>query len=64
MRSRCAVHRGRSQDYKRYRISKMSLHWMQFVMGLLFVAVWCLIGQIIVGQRKQPRARLYGAKNA
>ena len=43
----------------------MSLLWMQFVMGFLFLAVWCLIGQIIVGQRRnQPRARLYGAKNA
>jgi hypothetical protein len=34
------------------------------VMAFLFVAVWCLIGQIIVGQRrKEPRARFYGAKN-
>ena len=42
----------------------MSLLWMQFVMGFLFLAVWCLIGQIIVGQRrKQPRPRFYGAKN-
>jgi hypothetical protein len=43
----------------------MSLFWMQLVIPLLFVAVWCLIGQIIVDQRRKvPRARLYGAKNA
>ena len=42
----------------------MSMLWMQFVMAFLFVSVWCIIGQIIVGQRrKQSRARCYGAKN-
>lgn len=42
----------------------MSLLWIQFVMGFLFIAVWCIVGQIIVGQRrKQSRARVYGAKN-
>jgi hypothetical protein len=42
----------------------MSLLWMQSVMGVLFLAVWCLIGQIIVGQRRhQQRSGAYGAKN-
>lgn len=64
MRSQCAIHKERSPAYFPYRISKMSLLWMQFVMGFVFVAVWCLIAQILVGQRrKEPRARLHGAKN-
>ncbi len=42
----------------------MSLLWMQSVMGILFIAVWLMIGQIIVGQRRhQRRPEAYGAKN-
>jgi hypothetical protein len=42
----------------------MSVLWMQSVMGILFVAVWLMIGQIIVGQRRyQRRQGAYGAKN-
>jgi hypothetical protein len=42
----------------------MSLIWMQSLMGILFVTVWLLIGQIIVGQRRhQQRPESYGAKN-
>ncbi len=42
----------------------MSLIWMQSLMGILFVAVWLMIGQIIVGQRRhQQRPGAYGAKN-
>jgi hypothetical protein len=42
----------------------MSLIWMQSLMGILFVTVWLMIGQIIVGQRRhQQRPESYGAKN-
>ncbi len=43
----------------------MSLLGIQPVMGFLFVAIWCLIGQIIVSHRRsQQRPACYGAKNA
>jgi hypothetical protein len=42
----------------------MSLVWMQSLMGFFFIAVWFMIGQIIVGQRRhQRRPETYGAKN-
>jgi hypothetical protein len=37
---------------------------MQSLMGIFFVAVWLMIGQIIVGQRRhEQRPETYGAKN-
>lgn len=42
----------------------MSLVWLQVLMGGLFIAVWLIIGQIIVGQRRNQRGTgTYGAKN-
>ncbi len=42
----------------------MSLVWMQSLMGTFFIAVWLIIGQIIVDQRRrQRRPKAYGAKN-
>ncbi|GEM_PF-1543962 len=42
----------------------MSLLWMQFALGFLFLAVWCLIGQIVMDQRRSHRRiEAYGAKN-
>ena len=33
----------------------MSLFWMQSVMGFLFFTVWCLIGQVVMDQRRSQR---------
>ncbi len=42
----------------------MSLFWMQSVMVFLFFTVWCLIGQVVMDQRRsQRRIAAYGAKN-